>query len=234
MNQALTALGLLALVSGCAHSPTYDPQDPLEPLNRKVYAFNDTADRYVLRPVAKVYADVTPAPVRKGVGNFFDNLGYPITIVNDVLQLKLTRAAKDTGRFVMNSTIGLAGFMDVASTQGLTRNDEDFGQTLGRWGIGEGWYIMLPFLGPSTNRDLIGRVGDYFSDPMFFVEDDAVSFSLAAVEILDARAGLIGSAENFLNQQLDPYVAMRTFYLENRWNKIHDGNPPPDDGFEDF
>lgn len=229
MKQVILGSALLLALSGCAHSPSYDPQDPLEPVNRKIYAFNDKADRYVLKPVAEFYVDYTPQLVRQGIGNFFDNLTYPITIVNGVLQLKLEQAASDTGRFLLNSTVGLLGFIDVASQQGLPRHDEDFGQTLGYYGIGEGWFLMIPLLGPSTNRDLVGRGGDYYSDPMFYIDEGDARYPLLALRVVDARAGLIGAPERFLAQQLDPYVALRTAYLQRRWNLIHDGNPPPED-----
>lgn len=234
MIRLLIAVLTTVTLGACAHAPAYDPQDPLEAVNRKVYKFNDVADRYVLRPVAKTYADITPQPVKTGVSNFFDNLTYPITIVNGVLQLKFKQAASDTGRFLLNSTVGILGLVDVAGQQGMERHDEDFGQTLGYWGVGEGWFLMLPLLGPSTNRDLIGRGGDYFSDPTYYVDEPQVEYPLIALRAVNSRAGLLGAPENFLNQQLDPYVAMRTAYLEQRWSLIHDGKPPPDDDFEDF
>src|SRR4051812_6316738 len=134
--------GLLLGLTACAHSPSFDPQDPLEKVNRPIFAFNMKADKYVLRPVAKTYATVVPEPARRGVSNFFDNLFYPTTIVNDVLQAKFVQGGQDTLRFVLNSTIGLAGVLDVATGQGLARNDEDLGQTFGRWGVGPGWYLM--------------------------------------------------------------------------------------------
>lgn len=222
---------LLSLaLGGCASRPAHDPADPLEPVNRQIFAFNNTVDRYVARPVAQAYVDVVPKPVRTGVGNFLSNLGYPIVIVNDLLQLKLVQAGKDTGRFLFNSTVGLGGFIDVASTIGLSANNEDFGQTLGHWGVGEGWFLMLPFLGPSTNRDLVGTVADGFANPVFYLEgpyENETRTGILLLNVLDSRAGLLGT-ERLLADQFDPYVFLRSAYLERRKNLVHDGAPPVD------
>jgi phospholipid-binding lipoprotein MlaA len=227
---ALAAAALLA--AGCAHLPPDDPADPLEPVNRAVFAFNETADRYVLRPVAQGYDKVMPGFARTGVGNFFDNLFYPTVILNDLLQLKGQALAQDLCRFVLNTTFGLGGLIDVATPGGLPANDEDFGQTLGHWGVGEGWYLMLPLLGPSSNRDLIGRIADSATSPLFHLDEDAVSLGLGALDAVDTRARLL-PADRLLEQQLDRYVFIRTIYLQSRQSKVYDGNPPPEDyGFE--
>jgi phospholipid-binding lipoprotein MlaA len=227
----------VASLAGCAHTPPDDPSDPLERINRPIYRFNRTADKYVLRPVAKTYVRWTPAPIRTGVGNFLDNLFYPTTIVNDLLQAKFKQTGQDTGRFVVNTTIGLVGILDVATKIGLERHDEDLGQTLGYWGVGEGWYLMLPLWGPSTNRDAFGKIGDSFTGPTpvgdlahaYTVTDydvpNSASYALTAVTAIDKRAELL-DADKYLDQQLDPYVALRTTYLQNRLNKVYDGNPP--------
>lgn len=219
---------LVVACAGCAHTPPYEPADPLEPINRKVYAFNRTADRYVLRPVARGYQNVTPAPVRRGVGNFLSNLRYPVTIINATLQGKFKQAGRDTGRFVVNSTAGLLGFIDVATPVGLEENNEDFGQTLGSYGIGPGWYLMLPFLGPSTNRDIIGAGVDGFSTPERLLTGQAQG-GITVVDVVHTRGGLLGG-DRFLEQQVDEYVALRTIYLERRLNLVYDGNPPLDYG----
>lgn len=228
-------LGLLLaalLAGGCAHAPAEDPADPLEPVNRAIYGFNETADRYVLRPVAKGYEAAVPDLVQAGIGNFFSNLFYPTTLVNDLLQLKFQMFAQDFSRFVLNTTFGLGGFVDVATRGGLPENDEDFGQTLGHWGVGEGWYLMLPLLGPSDNRDLIGRVGDAFTNPVNYGDGEA-NYVLSAVHAVDRRADLL-DADRFLAQQLDRYVFVRTIYLQLRQNKVYDGQPPAEDyGFDD-
>jgi phospholipid-binding lipoprotein MlaA len=215
------------LVAGCAHNSPYEPSDPLEPVNRAVYSFNLTADRYVLRPVAVQYDKIVPRPVKTGISNFFDNLFYPRVIVGDLLQGKLVQTARDTGRLLINTTYGIGGVLDPATMVGLKKNNEDFGQTLGRWGFGEGWYLMLPLLGPTTNRDLVGRVGDNWTDPLNYT--DSVSFvertGLAAVDIVDKRARLL-DYDSVLEQQFDPYVFVRTAYLQRRLDLVYDGNPP--------
>lgn len=219
------AAGVLLFSAGCAHSPPYDPQDPLEPLNRKIYSFNETVDRYTLRPVSKVYKRYTPVLVQKGVGNFFDNLRYPITVVNSYLQCKPVDGTSDLTRFVVNSTIGVAGLFDVATPMGLEEHDEDFGQTLGAWGVGQGIYIVLPFMGPSTGRDVVGMGADGFLDPLNLVEDDEARLALWVLYLTDRRAGVLGY-EGMVRDSFDPYSFVRTAYLENRLDKVHDGNPP--------
>jgi len=219
-------------VAGCAHRPADDPADPLEPVNRAVFKFNETADKYALRPVAKVYADITPAPARQGITNFFDNLQEPRNIVNAILQAKFVQAGKNLGRLLLNSTAGLAGSVDVATEVGLEKHEEGLGQTLGYWGVGEGWYLMLPLLGPSTNRDLVGFAGDSFVNPSFYLPGryDVYSISANAVNLVNTRANFL-AADGILQQQFDRYLFVRTAYLQQRWNLIHDGNPPLE-GFE--
>ena len=233
MRLAGTLLALLgmAVVSGCAHRPADDPSDPLEPVNRAVFTFNETADRYALRPVAKAYVEVTPAPVRSGITNFFDNLQEPRNVVHALLQFKVLQAGKNLGRFVLNTTAGLAGFIDVASEVGLEKHEEGFGQTLGYWGVGEGWYLMLPFLGPTTNRDLVGFAGDSFLNASFYLPGryDVYVLSANATNLVNTRADLL-PADGILQQQFDRYLFVRTAYLQQRWSLIHDGNPP----FEDY
>lgn len=218
------ALAAALLLSGCAHMQPEDPSDPLEPLNRGIFKFNRGADRYVLRPVAKTYQSYVPGEIRIGVANFINNLFYPTVIVNDVLQAKFVQGGKDLGRFVLNSTVGLVGIMDVATPLGLERNKEDLGQTFGRWGAGEGWYLMLPLLGPSTNRDLIGRVGDTFTNPVGYM-DPYPALAVRGVDAVDSRSRLLG-ADHVLDEQLDPYIFIRTAYLQNRQSLVFDGNPP--------
>jgi len=227
------ALAAAVLLSGCAHRPADDPSDPLEPVNRAVFAFNEEADQYVLRPVAQGYQKVVPSFARTGIRNFLDNLFYPTVIINDLLQLKGQHLAQDFCRLVLNTTFGLGGFLDVATPGGLTRNDEDFGQTLGHWGVGEGWYLMLPLFGPSNNRDFIGQLGDSVTSPLFYLEPDELGYALGALDKLDERANLL-RADRFLEQQLDRYVFVRTIYLQTRQNKVYDGNPPKEDlGFDE-
>jgi phospholipid-binding lipoprotein MlaA len=228
------ALLAIATLSGCAHSPAYDPDDPLERVNRPIFTFNRKADQYVLRPVASTYRKYWPEEGRIGIHRFFGNLGYPVTIANDLLQAKFTQSGEDTLRFLMNSTIGLAGFIDVASTQGLMPHDEDLGQTFGYWGVGQGWYLMLPLLGPSSNRDLLGRIGDSVIEPLQYVAgvSSLDLLTLKAMQAVDMRARLIGS-DRLMDQQIDPYVFLRTAYLQHRQDLVFDGKPPLDDDLID-
>jgi len=225
----LSFAGLIALLvlGGCVHSPPSDPWDPVEPVNRAVYKFNDTADRYVLQPVARGYNTITPDPVQRSVGNFFDNMRTPITIANSALQLKFDSFNVSLGRFMVNSTAGVVGLFDVASAVGIADPDEDLGQTLGYWGLGQGPYLVLPFLGPSSGRDAAGFLGDQFFYPLTYVDEDYdyVVWSLRALELIDYRAGLLGFEET-LAQQFDPYAFMRGYYLENRLKAVYDGDVP--------
>src|SRR5690606_22079911 len=158
LSSILPALLCIGLLPACATLPSgeRDPRDPMERFNRSMYRFNDTLDRNVARPVARAYVKVTPAPVRSGVSNFFRNLNTPTVIVNNLLQAKPRAFFTDTLRLVVNTTIGIGGLFDPASQLGIPAGDEDFGQTLGRWGVGSGPYVVLPFLGPSTARDTVG------------------------------------------------------------------------------
>jgi len=225
----LSFSGLIALLvlGGCVHSPPSDPWDPVEPVNRAVYKFNDTADRYVLQPVARGYNTITPDPVQRSVGNFFDNMRTPITIANSALQLKFDSFNVSLGRFMVNSTAGVVGLFDVASAVGIADPDEDLGQTLGYGGLGQGPYLVLPFLGPSSGRDAAGFLGDQFFYPLTYVDEDYdyVVWSLRALELIDYRAGLLGFEET-LAQQFDPYAFMRGYYLENRLKAVYDGDVP--------
>lgn len=231
-------LALVVVLAGCAHRPAHDPSDPLESVNRGIFAFNMTADKYVLRPVAKGYRWAVPGFARTGIKNFFRNLGYPVTIANQYLQGKLADGTADLGRFLLNTTLGLGGFVDVAGYWGLPAHDEDFGQTFGRWGVGEGWYLMLPFLGPSTNRDLVGMVFGAPLNPTYYSDETATIWGLTVLDAIQTRAQFL-NADALLMQQLDPYAFMRNAYLQRRWSAIHDGNPPMDDepdfeAYDDF
>jgi len=231
-----TRAGCVCLVAlmlgGCANTPPDDPSDPLESVNRGIYSFNHAADHYVLRPVAQGYDKVTPSFVRTGIANFFANLYYPTTIVNDVLQLKLLQFTQDVGRFTLNTTFGLGGIIDAATPVGLAAHDEDFGQTLGHWGVGPGWYLMLPLLGPADNRDLVGRAGDWYTRPVSYVSFWP-GLGLSALDTIEKRAEFLG-ADHILDEQLDPYVFLRTIYLQQRLNLVYDGNPTKEDfGLDD-
>lgn len=216
-----------ALLQGCAHTPPEDPADPLESINRPLYTFNTKADHYILQPVARGYKDVLPDFAREGLTNFFANLAYPKVIVNDVLQAKFLQSGEDLTRFVVNSVWGIGGLVDVGTRVGLPAHDEDLGQTFGYWGIGTGWYLMLPLLGPSDNRDLLGYGGDTFLSPTYYLPGryDLPKYSVQALQLVNLRANLLGT-ESLLESQFDPYIFVRTAYLQHRQALVYDGNPP--------
>jgi phospholipid-binding lipoprotein MlaA len=231
----LTWVMLAAGITGCASSPERDPgetYDPLEPMNRGIYAFNDTLDRFLLRPVAKGYDTVAPRFVKFAVMNFFYNLEQPIYVANHLLQGKFGGAARQTGRFVINSVLGLGGIIDAAKDANLPREPEDFGQTLAVWGVGGGPYLMLPLLGPSNFRDGIGKFADSFIDPLIQYDDRSVRDKLIILKIIDRRRQLL-SADKAIREAADPYIFIREAYLQNREYNIYDGNPP-EQSLEDF
>lgn len=225
---AFLALTTIAGLTGCANVPPHDEiSDPLEPVNRVVDSFNDKVDRALIKPAAQVYEKAAPAPVRTSVTHFFANLGEPRIIVNQLLQGKPREAFSDTGRFLVNSTLGVFGLFDPASQMGLSKHDEDLGQTFGRWGIGEGWYVVLPLLGPSTVRDTVGRVGDNQLDPVSQHDEARERNALAGLRLVDTRANLLSATRVRDTAALDSYLFTRDAYRQLRWNRIHDGNPPP-------
>jgi phospholipid-binding lipoprotein MlaA len=223
-------LALTGLLTGCASLPSgeRDPRDRFERTNRAIYKFNDALDRGVAKPVAKAYVKVTPAPVRTGFSNFFRNLTSPTTILNELLQLKVKGFATDTARLVLNTTLGIGGLFDPASQLGLSAGNEDFGQTLGRWGVPAGPYVVLPLLGPSTVRDTVGFVGDQFTDPKSYVKDDYAYWSLTALSLVDQRAELLGT-DSVLARATDPYAFMRNAYLQRREFLVKDGAVPEEE-----
>lgn len=194
--------------------------DPWEGFNRGVFSFNETLDKYLLKPVAQGYDYVTPSPVRTGIGNFFNNIGEISTVANDLLQGKFKQAGLDSTRFLVNTTVGVAGLMDIGSRIGLERHDEDFGQTLGYWGLGSGPYLMLPFLGPSTVRDTAGLVPDYYISPYNNIDDNTIRYSLRGLQIVDLRANLL-EAEKLVAG--DRYSFFREAYLQRREFLVRDG-----------
>lgn len=199
-----------------------NPSDPWEGFNRKVFVFNDTLDGYVLKPIAKGYKFVTPDVVELGVSNVFGNLGEVGNIVNDLLQAKIGQAGNDTGRLLINSTLGLAGIFDVASHMGLKKSDgEDFGQTLAAWGVDSGPYVMLPLFGPSSIRDGFGTGADSFLNPIRYVDHVPTRNSATFTDLVDTRAGLL-SVEDAISG--DKYVFLRDVYLQRREFLIKDGD----------
>ena len=227
----LITICLITLMTGCA---SVDNRDPLEGINRGVYKFNDVSDKAVFKPIAGAYKAVMPTPVRTGVNNFFANLKTLVTTVNQVLQFKFNKAAESAGRFVINSTIGIAGLFDVASKQGIPQYKEDFGQTLGYWGMGDGPYLMLPFFGPSSLRDVTGLATDaYAFDPIMYVDNVPVRNSLIVTKFIDARAEMLPGSDLLDEAALDPYSFMRDAYLQRRANQVADGEvTKKDDGFD--
>lgn len=226
--RAILLAAMLVGVTGCATTN----KDPLEGINRGIYKFNDVADRYAMQPVAKAYKTVAPSPVRTGVSNFFSNLGTLTTIVNDLLQLKFAQAFNDAGRFVINTTFGIAGFIDVASMDKIEKHQEDFGQTLGYWGVNSGPYLVLPILGPSTVRDAGGLAFDTFtSDPITYLHNTGqirAHNRMRAVQLLDKRTQLLDATDLVDNASIDPYAFMRDAFLQRRASLIQDGLVPKD------
>ena len=207
----------LLLLCGCATLPPgskRDPRDPWERMNRSFYKFNDVLDRAIVKPTAKGYTHL-PQPMQTGVHNFFDNLNYPITIVNDLLQGQVVPFFSDIGRFVFNSTVGLGGLFDPATAAGMQKNNRDFGQTLGKWGVPKGPYVVVPIFGPYTVRDGIGAVTvDYYANPSNYTKF-WISTSLWLVRGVDRRARLL-PLDATIQSAYDPYAFIRNAYLQNR------------------
>ena len=230
--KSLVTLVAAALVAGCASSSAPVEHDPWEPLNRGIYRFNDFGDRVLIKPVARGYKKVVPSFARRGVSNFYDNLTTPRSALNNFLQGKPKRGFDDVVRFVFNSTIGIGGLIDVASAGGIEEYDEDFGQTFAVWGVPSGPYVVLPFMGPSTLRDAVGRPLDVLSDPLYHHDDSSVRDPLYVLRAIDLRHRLL-AAEGLIEDSQDPYITLRESYLQNRNYVIHDGDPPVDDDFYD-
>ena len=230
-------LGLLIaaslLLQGCASLKGPDPTDPLEPLNRKVTAFNDMADDVVLRPVAVFYGQVLPTVVRKGIGNFFSNQSDVMSFFNSLAQLKLQAAAKSAMRVGINTTLGLGGIIDWATELKIDKHKEDFGQTMAFWGVSSGPYVVLPFFGPSTVRDSLGLYIDNKTDVNQQLKDTAAKNTLTLLRLTDKRERYLSLSDAVKQASLDPYTFTRDAYLQKRLNDIYDGNPPMLDDFED-
>lgn len=217
-----------------------DDKDPYESFNRSMHSFNDKADKYVLKPVAKAYDFVMPEFANQGVTNFFNNLDDVSTFANSLLQAKFHNAMVALNRVIWNTTFGLGGLIDVATHMELISDEEDFGQTLAVWGYEESSYLVLPLLGPSTFRDTFGRLGDTYTDPLRYWEElsERQRYILTALKIVDKRADLL-AVEGLLNSSSDPYVFVRNAYLQNREFLVKDGEVEDefaneDLDFEDF
>jgi len=208
-------LGALLLCSAQAFA-----NDPWEATNVRIYAFNKVVDGWLLRPVAIVYNNGVPTIIRQGIGNFFSNIDDVNVLANNMLQLKIQDAVSDSGRLLINTTVGIGGVIDVASSVGLAKNEEDFGQTFGRWGIGAGPYVVLPFFGPSSVRDSVGMVLDSMFNPIQYHNDDSTRNSLTVLKLIDNRASVL-SMENLISG--DEYIFLREAYLQQREYLVSDG-----------
>jgi phospholipid-binding lipoprotein MlaA len=230
------ALSVVLVISGCASDPKRPPdsRDPLESFNRAIFRFNTDFDKAFLKPLAKGYRAVTPEPVDRSVSNFFYNLADVTSVINNLLQFKMSRAGSDIGRVVINSTVGVLGLFDVATNVGLPSYKEDFGQTLGYWGLGSGAYIVLPVLGPSSVRDTFGWAGDIATDPLNQINSAPIHYSVLGTQIIDRRADYLAAGEIIEDAAIDTYGFLRDTYLQRRLSLVHDGNPPAVEGKDDF
>jgi phospholipid-binding lipoprotein MlaA len=228
-------MACMSALVGCAslppgHQP--DARDRFERVNRSIYAFNVTFDRAVLHPAAVGYVRITPTPVRRSVSNFLSNLAYPRTIINDALQGKFRDAGNDIARLLMNSVIGIGGLFDPASHAGLDRHVEDFGLTLGHWGVGDGPFVMLPFLGPSSVRDTVGLIPDEATYPSWYISNPYATWSLFVVNAVDIRVSLFPT-DKPIASAYDPYAFVRNAYLQHRDYLVHGdsaaSDAPPED-----
>lgn len=218
LRQAALALGATLMLAGCAGP---NPRDPYESYNRAVFSFNDKVDTYALKPVATAYRDVTPSFVQTGVGNFFGNLGDAWTAVNNLLQGKGEAGMSDITRFALNSTLGILGLFDIASEAGLQKHKEDFGQTLGTWGVSSGPYLMLPILGPSTVRDTVALPADFAGNIWSYKDPVYLRNIGTGVNLVDTRASLLDATSMLEDAALDRYEFIRDGYLQRRESLIH-------------
>lgn len=222
-TRSAAALLLAVTLAGCASVPqqTAHPRDPIEGFNRGVYAFNKGLDEVVLKPVAKGY-NFLPAVVRKSVGNFFSNLGDVMIGVNNLLQGKGAAGVSDLMRFAFNSTFGMLGFVDVATSAGLEKHNEDFGQTFGKWGVGSGAYVVLPFFGPSTARDVFGLAGDLYVDPIRLVRPESARWQVGGGRVVSRRSEFLDVQDIVDASGKDEYAVVREFYLNRRDSLVND------------
>jgi phospholipid-binding lipoprotein MlaA len=220
------AISTLLLLQACASVKNADVRDPWESMNRSVYNFNEALDNAAIKPAAKVYTALLPSPVRTGIHNFFGNLGDVWTLANTAMQLKGQATAETFMRITVNTFWGLGGVLDVASEMRLEKRNEDFGQTLGYWGVKPGPYVVLPILGPSTMRDSLATPIDMQANVVQQFNDTATRNVLTGMRVMDVRSGLLESLDVIKAAALDPYTFIRDAYLQKRENDVHDGNPP--------
>ena len=222
----LLALCVVLALQACASVPNADARDPWESMNRRIYAFNDVLDNVAIKPAAKVYADVLPSPVRKGIHNFLGNLGDVWSMVNSALQLKGQATVETLMRIQVNTFIGLGGVLDVATEMRLDKRKEDFGQTLGYWGVKPGPYVVLPVFGPSTLRDTLAIPLDIKGDLVQQFNEASTRSALSVTRVMDVRSGLLQTLDVIKAAALDPYTFVRDGYLQKRESDVYDGNPP--------
>jgi phospholipid-binding lipoprotein MlaA len=223
-----TVAALLAL-QACAAVPNKDPRDPMEPWNRSVFEFNDTVDRAVVKPVAKVYARVMPNWMRTGINNFFTNLDDVWSLVNNALQLRGADTADSFGRVIVNTTMGLGGLLDVAGEMGMERHSANFGLTLGRWGVGPGPFVVLPLWGSSTLRDTLALPLDIKGNLVNSISDVPTRDVVTVLGVIDTRATYLKAGDVVDGAALDKYSFTRDAFLQRRRNQVYDGNPPDED-----
>ncbi len=232
----------VAILQGCATTPKssnqdVDPVDPHEEANRASYSITDRVDRVVFEPIVNVYIDYVPNAAQRSIGNFYDNLSYPNVVLNSFLQGKVKQGFQDTLRFFVNSSVGMFGLFDMATHMGMQKNDEDFGQTLGVWGVNPGSYLFIPFLGPSSERDVSSIPVSIFTNVLFYAGLAVGSTFAAPLTVLgaiDKRARLVGPMRIRDEAALDPYLFVREASLQQREFLVHDGKLPLDLYYEPF
>ncbi len=229
------SIGVAALaLTACSTVQTPSKDDPWEGFNRTVYTFNDKVDQYALKPVAKGYVKITPQPVRDSVTNFFANIGDVYNAANNLLQLKITDGVEDIMRIVINTVFGVGGLFDVATLAKLPKHNQDFGLTLGHYGVPAGPYIVLPLFGPSTVRDGVGLVGNYFINPLTYVDPAALSWGLYGLNVVSTRANLLGASDLLEGAAIDKYSFVRNTYLQRRRYLLSDGHASSDSSLPDY
>jgi phospholipid-binding lipoprotein MlaA len=231
-----TLVALAFALSACTSIPADQKteSDPWEPLNRSIYKVNDAFDSVTARPLAKANQKFTPGPFRVGLSNFFQNLTTPRSVLNNFLQGKPKRGASEFGRFLLNSTVGIGGLVDVATMEGIEEYPEDFGQTAAVWGVPDGPFVTVPFLGPKTLRGAVLLPLDIVANPLYHYDNSSVRDKLYILRVIELRTQFL-TAEKLLEDSKDPYLTIRESYLQNREYEIYDGDPPEDDDFyEDF
>ncbi|MBP0592358.1 VacJ family lipoprotein [Paraburkholderia sp. LEh10] len=226
MRTAALALAAASLATGCATGPDRKPGDPLEPMNRAIFSFNDALDRTVAVPIAKGYQKVTPQPLRQAISNFFSNLGDLDNFANSLLQLHIKDATESLMRFAMNSTFGIGGLIDFATPAGLPKHKQDFGLTLGRWGVPSGPYLVLPLFGPSSFRDGLGYLVDFRASPITYL-DAEYKYPLYFLQFVSVRSDLLGATTLLEQAALDKYSFVRDAYTQQRKSLLRGVNAPP-------